>query len=359
MENVCDKIFVTISHKLRQLDFSDKAIIRRLTSEKYDFYKHISDSINEFGLTDATADNLTLYRILINAVSAHLMSYHAPAPVKHKLYLPLYELCIKFGQAYGVSNYEKHLDNIPKPLDCDISVDIIKELHSRDGITKEELASKYNVSTKTVQKYLHRLSDKKTPLRIGGQAVNLRLAHHKETSRTEERRFYTPDTLSPIILQLNVMQVGSLLQSLCRNYYSDNGGVIPSELALNVWCQLTEYVKERIRSVFAERDFEFAGFLDILDDESKLSTPQFISETEMIYSDEPNDYTNEEQLLFAYKNATPHDILLNNPPIALKNQRIRYDHRDNIYFALPFDNPNGKRINISPDDLKKISKPLK
>lgn len=135
-------------------------------------------------------------------------------------------------------------------------VQLVRELHGPDGLgrKREDLLKPLNMSEKTLRNYLDRLSGKNEdhPLRLGGQIVSTPVAIRPDENDKREKYTYTPDTLNPIILQLNMTQVAYLLKSLCiasdTRFY---GHEITEDLAYGVWSQLTPYAQKRVKDAFA------------------------------------------------------------------------------------------------------------
>ena len=205
----------------------------------------------------------------------------------------------------------------------DHTVDLIKQLHPK-GITKDELCDRYKASFHTensqnqkrsVMKMLARLSDRKNPCYIGDQPVFLEIRHHDD--RCEEpdeksgemkpvgqavRRYYTENTLNPIILQANVMQTGTLLEALGYLYYqAPLEASIALGLGVDIWNQLSEYCQDRLRTHYKPRipETDWEGFIGECAD-SDLAERIFPFQTEETMM-EKDEVSCQERLLFLYK----------------------------------------------------------
>ena len=140
-----------------------------------------------------------------------------------------------------------------------------------------------------------------------------------------------PNTVNPLILFPNVMMTGKLLQSLAQDTESD----VAQYIGADIWIQLTEYYKERIRSVYAEHDEQLTDFLDMI--EYRISHGHvfgFLTEREMILDNLA------EELLRAYKgnrlcNLT---LIINDTQIERRNQKIVI--LENNYRAISVDEPD-------------------
>ena len=62
------------------------------------------------------------------------------------------------------------------------------------------------------------------------------------------------------------MQVGVMLDSLCRTYY-ENESEMCLQIAMDVWSQLSDYAKDKIEFVFANSNKDLQEFIAILSDE--------------------------------------------------------------------------------------------
>lgn len=315
------------------------------------FYQIRKACADEFKRT-AELDDKLAFRILTAALSKYILRYPATAAVKQRLYQHIFAWCEDLGDQFHISDYEIFLSDIPHPIDRDLAITLVKELHSQDGISKADLAKKYEVSEKTIQVSLHQLSGEShyQPLRVGGQAMIVPVTHKKAERRDDKRQYYTPNTLSPVVFQLNLMQVETLLKSFQLNY--DSGNNIPLDLAVDTWGQLSDYAKNRIREVFSQRDPELAEFLKIVDAESQSDEYRFMTESEMM---KHRDISISEQLLVADKGGMICNLSLMAPHRTKKNQRIIYDHEAEKYYAVPADNLNAKRLYFTTDEVYMVA----
>lgn len=295
-------------------------------------------------------DDRGAYEILVDAVSEYLHAYPAPASVKMNLYETLYKWCEEIAWENNISGYEELLDELQKPVECDLSIEIIKELHNQDGITKEKMESRYGVSGKKIQNIIHQLSDesKGNPIRIGGQAVYVPVSHHKEERRDEKRRFYTPNTMSPVIFQLNIMQVAALLQSFQYNY-QEKGNAIPLDMAIDTWSQLSDYAKKRVREMYCINDPEFSDFLNLVEAEATSLVYRFMDESELLAR---GNLSASEQIHNAFKGGRICNIELMKPYRTRKNQRVRYDSDCGSFYAVDANKPDGDRLYFTEEELK-------
>lgn len=345
-----------IIRMIRRSTYEDAPLIESFFSEDPDscnslFYKVRQACICSDHI-DPQLDDRKAYQIIIEAISEYLYSFSTSTTIKRRLYDRLYAWCTHMGKQFCIDNYESYLEDIPNQITTDLTIALVKELHSKAGISKLDLKDKYGVSEKTAQVYLSRLSTKScpNPLRIGGQAVYVPISHTEEKFRTDKRRYFTPNTMSPLIYQLNIMQVASLLQSLQLSY--DIGNNIPLDLAVDTWSQLSDYAKERIREIFCSRDPDFSVFIDMVEEAERSDTYRFMTESELMKRGEASW---REQLDMAFKGGRSYNLTLAHPQRSRKNQKIKYDPGTHAFYALPADDPSAEPLYFSVDEVIDIS----
>ena len=299
-------------------------------------------------------DEAWAYDRILVAMSDYIRSYHAPAAAKQRLYYDVYSLCEYLGQLHNITGYADSLNSLQAPVTDDITIALIKHLHKREGITKEEFAEKYQVDKKTVQSRMQSLSGnpKYKPTRIAGHMVYVPVEPtSSERKRDEDQRYYTPNTMNPLILQLNTTQVAALLQSF---YYSNKeGNIIPMDLAIDVWCQLSDYTKDRIKVIFCKNDSAFAEFIEDVDSESQSLDYRFMTEAEML---DDRDLGSREQLCIAEKGMIC-DIVLLSPYRTRKKQSIYFDPYEGNYIAVSVDDPDD-RMSFTLDEFHSLSESI-
>lgn len=180
---------------------------------------------------------------------------------------------------------EYHIDNVIIPEEfivqdneLDTAIVMVKELHSRSGVTKKDLQEKLDFNnTRAVQKNLRKLcptlyegidEDKEKackPFRVGGQPIVVDIKE-KDNRKDDRKYYYTPNTLHPLVLQENLTQVGVLLKGLSKTYH-ENELSVSIIIGIDIWSQLSDYAKERIEVIFAQYDEELSEFIEILKDE--------------------------------------------------------------------------------------------
>ena len=107
--------------------------------------------------TPELIDDLWAFRKIVSAIGEYILRHHAPVSAKQRLYADLYALCKQIAQQRGIENYEAYLDVLPEPVSDDITIALIKALHDRDGITKEEFARLHTVDPRTIQNRIQAL----------------------------------------------------------------------------------------------------------------------------------------------------------------------------------------------------------
>ena len=195
-------------------------------------------------------------------------------------------------------------------------IQLLKGLHGTDGLgcEREPLCDKIGVKEKTLRTYLKRLNGdlEDEPWTLGGQRVSTNVKIRKDGRK---RYTYTPDTLHPIVMQLNITQAAYLLKSLGIAYGSHcYGNELSADLAYGIWSQLSPYAKKRIREAYVSEDrvtryvnrsaaeekeaAAFGAFLDKMEWKAEHWVDEFFTESEML-----NRYDDGIDLMLALKDA--------------------------------------------------------
>lgn len=195
-------------------------------------------------------------------------------------------------------------------------IQLLKGLHGIDGLgcEREPLRDKIGVKEKTLRTYLKRLNGdlEDEPWTLGGQRVSTNVKIRKDGRK---RYTYTPDTLHPIVMQLNITQAAYLLKSLGIAYDSHcYGNELSADLAYGIWSQLSPYAKKRIREAYVSEDRvtryvnrnaaeekeakAFGEFLNKMEWKAEHWVDEFFTETEML-----NRYDDGIDLMLALKDA--------------------------------------------------------
>lgn len=151
-------------------------------------------------------------------------------------------------------------------MPADTVIALTKELQSRKGRTVHEMATALTLERRAIQKDLKKLDQgnpaeagKQPPFYIGGQPVNLEITAIPP-EKGKAIRYRTVNTMHPLVLLENQMQVGVLLQSLAHSY-EDYESDVSVSIGLDIWCQLSDYAKERVKIYFAENDAALSEFI--------------------------------------------------------------------------------------------------
>ena len=273
------------------------------------------------------------YRDTLAGFEDYLMSYAASPAYKERVIRPfLVEWIERIASFFGEQMIESE-DFLPHFIRNDKTVELLKLLQQREGISKSKLQQELGVGYRTVQNDLRALSPSlgkvDQELKIGGHVIHVDV---KEKRLTDNQKIYhSPNTVNPLILFPNVMMTGKLLQSLAQDTESD----VAQYIGADIWIQLTEYYKERIRSVYAKRDEQLTDFLDMI--EYRISHGHvfgFLTERDMVLDNLP------EELLRAYKGNRLCDLTLtlNDRQIERKSQKILI--LENHYRAINVDDVN-------------------
>ena len=248
----------------------------------------------------------------------------------HRAYMAIAEAMVRYVEDYPVvfsfkqrtkQNFAEWLDKIAKEkcsrkedipeeltrLEWDTGVAMLKLLHSRKGISYEQLEKELSIKERAIQKDLVKLSpslyagnkEAYAPLRLGGQPLLAKISLVEETEKAAEKLFYTPNTVHPIVLQENVMQLATLLKSLANQYYEKHDDVARL-IAMDIWSQISEYAQDKMKKYFAFDDQNLGDFIVELQDDSPVDRMcKYHTEKEML--DQQIELSVEQALEFLMK----------------------------------------------------------
>lgn len=205
-----------------------------------------------------------------------------------------YEWLKRIREKYDIE-YDESKEKIVYEKEEDTFVALLKLLHDQNGKTKTELASELECSPRYVQTCLRKIcpdlgndtsSDKQ--FRIGGQYVKSKITC-KTKNGQKEKYYCMEETISPIVLQANIRQLQAIFIALSNNYDGENEY---SEFSLftgaDLWCQLSEYAKTKIRDI--KTNFSNMGaFIEDIEGVI-ISGRRLMFRNEMEMSEETNDY---------------------------------------------------------------------
>ena len=204
-------------------------------------------------------------------------------------YLESYSAVFSFKQQtkeYFVTWLEKikHLYNIaeatiPDELksgtqERDAGIAMLKMLHAREGITYEEMKNELGrMSLRSIHKDLIKISpslykgDGKpdVPFRLGGQPLVAEIEQiNPEEYHADKKRFRTLNSVHPLVLQENIMQLATLLKALAVQYY-DQEDDVSRIIAVDIWSQMSPYARKKIVDYYAFDDITLADFVSEID----------------------------------------------------------------------------------------------
>jgi len=241
-------------------------------------------------------DMVFLFKCIAIAMDEYINDFIGTASYKEKIYLDFCEWFVQIGYNINYIDFDdKYMQtifesNVERPIKLDV-VDLIKQLHPREGVTKCYLRERYADSfrgsklgnkayrnqNKTIINMINRLSGKtENPYHIGGQKVCVDISYCDMKDKESDydinnqalRHYYTPNTLNPLILQENVTQVGTILEGLSLEYYLKESD-IALEIAVDIWCQLSDYCQKRLYDSFGKRSSDLSEFFDTINDSVK------------------------------------------------------------------------------------------
>ena len=262
-----------------------------------------ADAINVPVSRDPRQNDQLAFQLLCGSLEEYLDDYPARYAAKQRFREKFLSWLKEIAKKYDIDD-PVYPESFSQPCG-DTAIAMVRMLHPREGVTKEDMAQYLGISERAVLKNLgkldHSLGDSRQSaevLRIGGQPVQVKIGTIREHGE-KKKRYYTPNTMHPIVLQENVLQAGTLIQSLARNY-TEHTNDISYIVGMEIWGQLSEYGRDRIRSVFSLEDPAVAQFIEILDDDCPDNTmaDHFYTEREMR---EETSLSADEMLIYCLK----------------------------------------------------------
>lgn len=286
-------------------------------------------------------DDTKLLHYICLGMGRYLRSYPTRPIFKQQLKTKLVEWIKEIEQAYHLPS-NMIVDFWPDYVEKDTGIALVKLLHARKpGITKTALKEALECdSKKTVQNNLRKLDPSlneapqptdPTPLRIGGHVMHVDIKCEPVPDSHGDRSYYTPNTLHPLVMQLNVTQTAAVLMALQNAYDRSEYSTYCADVALDIWCQLSDYCKERIELIFTQNNPEFKVFLRMLSQEIEDGRyPEFKTERIMAESG-----TLTEQLEYACKTNHLCNIILKFDGDTVVRQKNRIlKNNDDQYFCM-------------------------
>jgi len=280
--------------------FSERKFHAIYAGSNYSLQKSIELSQQFFEYYDADQMDAELLKVIIDGMVDYVENLPASVGYRADLWKRFIQWIERIASEFHL---EKEAAEILKGYDtiCQLNpvIELVKGLHNRNGVTKAELSDQLHVSEKSIQTMLRQLDSdlgegKATKecnaFYVAGQQVKAKVSYLEENDGRGhiKRRFRTTNSVHPIFLQENIMQVGTLLRALAYDYL-DNEHAVSRGIAIDVWCQLSEYAKERIQTVFGAHDENLRDFLEEMDMEITDSIPlSYLTEREMIQQQDLN-----------------------------------------------------------------------
>lgn len=292
-----------------------KTIPQREGFERYWYGVHK----NSICLKKYLPETMGSYKDVIDGISEFYTVYPTAPVYKEKVIRPFLEDWIDNIADYFNERYYDDKHELDHYVETDKCIEMLKLLQKREGISKEGLHTALGVSEKTIQKDLRAISPSlgkaDYELKIGGNPVHAAI---KERRLPDNRKlFYTPNTVHPLVMLPNVMQVGAMLKALA----SDEDSEVAQYVAADIWLQLSDYCKSRIRDIYYKKYPEVKLFISMVENRIRKGYLfGYSTEREM------EGLSIEEELLRANKANRLCDLELeiNGEIIELHNQKISF-----------------------------------
>ncbi|MBO4972709.1 MAG: hypothetical protein J6D45_07825 [Clostridia bacterium] len=303
------------------------------------------------GARNYSKNNLRVaYDAISEAMEDYLYGFHSSFCFKQNVKKKFHFWLKAIQQHYRLESTETPFEIDLQSYEQDTCIAMLKALHSRDGVSEYDFP---DIKPRSVRQNLRKLSPglykgekeniqeqpEYVPFRIGGQQVTVDI-RIKKRNNDRKQYYYTPNTVHPIVLQENLMQVGALLKALCNSYYNpQRESWLGLLIAIDIWSQLSDYAKEKMKNVYAIGDQDFCEFIEILDDgcpDNYAST--YHTEREMA---EAEGLSKEDKLLYLAKaperTATIVATTQDNRVIYIKGATVK-DYGDNAVSVHDSDN---------------------
>lgn len=186
----------------------------------------------------------------------------------------------EIAETYNIPKEKRDIKFLEEKIEKDTVIALVKSLHDRKGKSVEEISEETNLNSRVVQKWLKKLNestDNNQNLRetesgccIAGQPVCVKIQRIPKEEDKRTIRYRTLNTMHPLVLQENLMQVGVLLQSLAHNYVERESN-ISIAIGIDIWAQLSEYAREKVKEHFSVTDACLAEFISALENSMTLS----------------------------------------------------------------------------------------
>lgn len=314
------------------------------------------------GRPGSTFSNAQLLDLICREMESFLFSYRTRPVFKQQLKEKLESWVKAIEAVYQLPSCEA-VKAWPNYVEKDIGIALVKLLHKRNpSTTKSALTDSLKVDKKTIQNNLRKLdpslieaphATEPAPLRIGGQEMHVDIKVEKVPHSHGDHSYYTPNTLHPLVMQLNITQTAAVLMALQNAYDRSEYSTYCADVALDIWCQLSDYCKERIELIFTQNNPEFKVFLSMLNQEIEDGRyPEFKTERIMAESG-----TLTEQLEYACKTNHLCNIILKldgDTVIRQKNRILK--NNDDQYFCIDeyVANPEESMLSFTEANVKAL-----
>jgi len=214
----------------------------------------------------------TAYNCIALAMVVYLESYPAVFSFKQQTKENFVTWLKKIKDFYDIKDETASKELEIGKNERDTGVAILKLLHARDGVTYDDIKDGLGkITPRAIQKDLIKLSPSlykgegtpDVPFRLGGQPLLAEIElMNPEVYSAKEKRFRTLNTIHPLVLQENIMQLATLLKALSQQYYKENDqDDICRIIGVDIWSQMSEYAREKIINYFAFDDKVLEDFI--------------------------------------------------------------------------------------------------
>lgn len=299
---------------------STEAVMKKTIPQSEEFERYWNGvHKNSLSLKKYLPETMGSYKDVIDGIKEFYGAYPTAPIYKEKVIRPLLEDWIDNIADFFNERYYDDSHELDHYVETDKCIEMLKLLQEREGISKEGLHAALGVSEKTIQKDLRAISPSlgksDYELKIGGNPVHAAI---KEKRLSDNRKlFFTPNTVHPLVLLPNIMQVGTMLKALA----SEKDSEVAQYVAADIWLQLSDYCKSRIRDIYCKKYPEMKLFLSMVENRIRKGYLfGYSTEREM------DRLSIEEELMRAYKanRLCNLELEINGEIIELQNQKISF-----------------------------------
>lgn len=331
--------------------------------EEISLFSCLKEETSKYGSRFCQRSERTLqlaYKCIIGAMSAYLESYPAGFYFKQCVRKNFYNWVNDIKSLYSiVDKSSSDVLKIPKN-EKDTGVAMLKLLHAREGITREGLENELGVTDRAVQKALVKISpslyngpgEAYTPFRLGGQPLNAEITLVDDV-HSSKKRFYTLNTVHPIVLQENITQLATLLQALSRQFWKNEDDVTRL-IGIDIWSQMSDYARNKIIDFFAFDDEDLEGFVDIIKNECPDEHAcMYCTERDML-SELDIELPTNKKLQYLMKSEGRKGVIILNSGERITSIQITPQNLVDGNKAYRITNENGKIFIITKEQIKDI-----